>query len=199
MRPTTQMEACSLKLIVEPMTHTQVSASSEIHWGAHGTHKSGFMLYEVDGGVHHSIFYLEHIDHDGEPKDFFSQGLWGKLPQRTLSTHLIECLTDSLDTGQTEDGFFNLKSFKEQRGSDSLSDPEYLGNGHTLLLEWKHGEITWEPFTNIMAHVKHYENFNAKFSTDGNHTEESTETVYSGVVSLRNLRLAMFVAELNNI
>ena len=33
----------------------------------------------------------------------------------------------------------------------------------------------------------------------GHLTEEPTETVYPGVVSLRNLRLAMFLAELNNL
>ena len=34
---------------------------------------------------------------------------------------------------------------------------------------------------------------------DGHLTKEPMETVYSGVVSLRNLRLAMFLAELNNL
>ena len=34
---------------------------------------------------------------------------------------------------------------------------------------------------------------------DGHLTKEPNETVYSGVVSLRNLRLAMFFAELNNL
>ena len=34
---------------------------------------------------------------------------------------------------------------------------------------------------------------------DGHLTKEPTETVYSGVVSLRNLRLAMFLAEFNNL
>ena len=34
---------------------------------------------------------------------------------------------------------------------------------------------------------------------DGHLTKELNETVYSGVVSLRNLRLAMFLAELNNL
>ena len=33
---------------------------------------------------------------------------------------------------------------------------------------------------------------------DGHLTKEPNETVYSGLVSLRNLRLAMFLAELNN-
>ena len=34
---------------------------------------------------------------------------------------------------------------------------------------------------------------------DGQLTKEPMENVYSGVVSLRNLRLAMFLAELNNL
>ena len=34
---------------------------------------------------------------------------------------------------------------------------------------------------------------------DGQLTKEPNETVYSGVVSLRNLRLAMFLAELNDL
>ena len=34
---------------------------------------------------------------------------------------------------------------------------------------------------------------------DGHLTKEPTETVYSGAVSLRSLRLAMFLAELNNL
>ena len=35
--------------------------------------------------------------------------------------------------------------------------------------------------------------------SDGNLTKEPDETVYSEVVSLRNLRLAMFLAELKNL
>ena len=34
---------------------------------------------------------------------------------------------------------------------------------------------------------------------DGHLTKEPNETIYSGVVSLRNLRLAMLLAELNNL
>ena len=34
---------------------------------------------------------------------------------------------------------------------------------------------------------------------DGHLTKEPMEIVYSGVVSLRNLRLAMFLVELNNL
>ena len=44
-------------------------------------HTSRCMLSEVDWGAHDSRFflYLEHIDHDREPNDFFTQGLWGGL------------------------------------------------------------------------------------------------------------------------
>ena len=47
--------------------------------------------------------------------------------------------------------------------------------------------------------VKHCGKFNARLVADGHLTKEPMETVYSGVVSIRNLRLAMFLAELNNL
>ena len=47
--------------------------------------------------------------------------------------------------------------------------------------------------------VKHCGKFKAGLVADGHLTKEPMETVYSGVVSIRNLRLAMFLAELNNL
>ena len=47
--------------------------------------------------------------------------------------------------------------------------------------------------------VKHCGKFKARLMADGHPTKEPMETVYSGGVSLRNLRLAMFQAELNNL
>ena len=47
--------------------------------------------------------------------------------------------------------------------------------------------------------VKHCGKFKARLVADGHLTKESMETVYSGIVSLRNLRLAIFLAELNNL
>ena len=46
--------------------------------------------------------------------------------------------------------------------------------------------------------VKHCGKFKARLVADGHLTKEPMETVYSGVGSIRNLRLAMFLAELNN-
>ena len=47
------------------------------------------MLSEVDFGAHDSSFflYLEFIDDNGNPKDIFTQRLWGGLPQTKFSTH----------------------------------------------------------------------------------------------------------------
>ena len=63
--------------------HTSESLLSEVDWVAHETHTSGCMLSEVDWGGHDSSFflYLEHINYDGEPKNFFTQGIWGGLLQ----------------------------------------------------------------------------------------------------------------------
>ena len=113
------------------VNHINECMPSEIDWGAHETHKNGHtinkvdsvghdptlypmdgcILSEVDWGAHDSSLFLSlmHIDHDAKPKDFFTQGLWGGLLQRTPSTHLIEYLNDSSDTGQIEDGFSNSK------------------------------------------------------------------------------------------
>ena len=48
-------------------------------------------------------------------------------------------------------------------------------------------------------YVEHHGNFKARLVADGHPTKEPMEIVYSGVVSLRNLRLAMFLAELKNL
>ena len=81
-----------------------------------------------------------HIDHDAMPKDFFTQGMWEGLPQRTSSTPLMEYLKDSLDTGQIEDGFSNSKSIKVYRSSYSLPDSEQHESSNDLLAQWDPGE-----------------------------------------------------------
>ena len=52
---------------------------------------------------------------------------------------------------------------------------------------------------NFVFHVKHSGQFKAWLVTDGHLTKDPTETVYSGVFSLRNLRLDMSLTELNNL
>ena len=113
----------------------------EVDWGAHKTHQNGHSITKVDQGghdpslypmdgcmlsgvdwqAHDSSFflYLVHIDNDAKPKDFFTQGLQGGLPQRISSTPLMEYLKGSFYTGQIGDGFSNSKSIKQYRSSYS--------------------------------------------------------------------------------
>ena len=82
-------------------------------------------LSEVDWGDSSFFLYLKYIEHDesqrtSSPKDCGEDYHIEHLPP------LMEYLKDSLDTGQTEGGFFNFKSIKEYRGSYSLPDPEHL-------------------------------------------------------------------------
>ena len=47
--------------------------------------------------------------------------------------------------------------------------------------------------------VKHCGKIKGRLVADGHLTKEHNETVYSGVLSLRNLRLTMLLAELNGL
>ena len=53
--------------------------------------------------------------------EFFTQGLWGELQQKMSSTPLIEHMTDSFKTSQTEDDAFNPKPI-----DPGLDDSEQL-------------------------------------------------------------------------
>ena len=125
-------------------THQNGHSITKVDWGGHDPTLSpmhGCMLSEVDWGAHDSSFFLSlvHIDHDAKPKDFFTQELWGGLPQRTSSTPLMEYLKDSFYTGQFEDGFSNSKSIKRYKSSYSLPDPEHHESSYNVLTEWDPG------------------------------------------------------------
>ena len=65
---------------------------SEVDWGDHDpstNNMNKILLSEVAwGALHDSSFFLflVKIDYDAKPKDFFTQELWGGLPERTSST-----------------------------------------------------------------------------------------------------------------
>ena len=56
------------------------------------------------------------MDYDAKPMEFFAQRLWGELQQKMSSTSLIGHMTDSLDTGQTEDVAFNSTTMAKDSG-----------------------------------------------------------------------------------
>ena len=160
--PTThQVDACSCKFHWGGkirVNHINECMPSEIDWGAQETHQNGHsitkvdwgdhdeslypmdgcMLSEVDWGAHDSSFFLYHvhIDHDAKPKNFFMQGLWGGLPQRTPSTPFMEYLKYSFDSGQMEDGISASKSIMGYRSSYSLPDSEQHESIYNLLTQW---------------------------------------------------------------
>ena len=131
-------------------THQNGHNITKVDWGGHDPSLyplDGCILSEVDWGVHDSSFflYLVHIDHYKKPKNFFTQGLLGGLPQRTSSTPLMEWLKDSFDTGQIEDGFPNSKSIKGYRSLYSLPDPEHHESSYYLLTQSDLGEKPLQP------------------------------------------------------
>ena len=63
--------------------------------------------------------------------------------------------------------------------------------------------VTPEGFQKIRVHfvyaVKHDGRFKARLVADGHLTKEPVEAIYSGVVSLRSLRMVVFLSQLNNL
>ena len=66
----------------------------EVDWGRNlklNYTSTGHNISEVDwGALHDSSFFLflVNIDYDAKPQDFFTQGIWGVLPDRTSTTIL---------------------------------------------------------------------------------------------------------------
>ena len=63
--------------------------------------------------------------------------------------------------------------------------------------------VTPDGFQKIRVHfvyaVKHDGRFKARLVADGHLTKEPVESIYSGVVSLRSLRMVVFLSQLNNL
>ena len=51
----------------------------------------------------------------------------------------------------------------------------------------------------IVYNVKHDSRYKAKLLSGGHLTEPPLENIYSGIVSLRSLRIVIFLAEINNL
>ena len=65
--------------------------NSVVDWQRHETYPTGHNISEVDwGALHDSSFFLflVNIDYDAKPQDFFTQGIWGILPDSISSTTL---------------------------------------------------------------------------------------------------------------
>ena len=88
--------------------------TSVVDWRRHETYPTGHNISEVDwGALHDSSFFLfmVNIDYDAKPKDFFTQEVWGGLPERTSSTthrsltHVEGKLVHHLDFRRAQDSW----------------------------------------------------------------------------------------------
>ena len=81
---------------------------------------------------------------------------------------------------------------------------EYKVFKDTGKAQFHNGKVaTPDGFQNIRVHfvyaIKHDGRFKARLVADGNLTKEPVESIYSGVVSLRSLRMVVFLSQLNNL
>ena len=58
--------------------------------------------------------------------------------------------------------------------------------------------VTPDGFLHFVYAVKHDGRFKARLVADGHLTKEPVESIYSGVVSLKSLRMVVFLSQLNN-
>ena len=89
------------------------------------------------------------------------------------------------------------------RWSDATKTEMSAINEYNTLRDIGKGTTTPNGYKNIRVHliyaVKHDGRHKARLVADGHLTYPPIESVYSGVVSLRGLRLVVFLAELNNL
>ena len=81
---------------------------------------------------------------------------------------------------------------------------EYKVFKHTGKAQFHNGKaVTPDGFQKIRVHfvyaVKHDGRFKARHVADGHLTKEPVESIYSGVVSLRSLRMVVFLSQLNDL
>ena len=114
-------------------------------------------------------------------------GILVQLPQ-LLSAEVVLC-THNTTTSASLDychKFFNpyLHQFSSISGGNCINEP---GNEYQKIK------------VHLGFHTKHVRRHYARLIADCHLTKEPMETVYSGVVSHRSLRLGVFLAELNQL
>ena len=76
----------------------------------------------------------------------------------------------------------------------------FIDVGHNVMSTNKHCITGFKKIrTHLVFDVKHNGRHKARMVADGHLTDIALESVYSGVVSLRGLRLLIFIAELNKL
>ena len=89
-----------------------------------------------------------------------------------------------------------IKSRHDDGPTSSKSLPKWDSNHKKILNTPPHHQ---KIRVNLIFAVKHNGRHKARLVADGSLTSEPVENIYSGVVSLRHLRLVIFLGELNNL
>ena len=120
--------------------------NSVIDWQRHEAYPTGHNISEVVWGAHHDssfFLFLVNIDYDAKPKDYFTQGIWGGLPDRTSSTtlrslnHVEGKLVHPLELQKGPSRMDHL--LDQQRDPTSSPCPQHE-NSYNLLDQWDPGE-----------------------------------------------------------
>ena len=88
---------------------------------------------------------------------------------------------------------------------DCIKEQQVITKGQREKWDSNHKKILNAPpnhqkiRVNLIFAVKYNGRYKARLVADGSLTPEPAENIYSGVVSLRHLRLAIFLGELNNL
>ena len=125
--------------------------NSVVDWQRHETYPIGHNISEVDwGALYDSSFFLflVNIDYDAKPKDFFTQELWGGLPERTSSTTLTNLnhvelkLVHHLELQKDPSRLDH--QLDQQRDPTSSPCPQHESS-YNLLSKWVPGENSLLP------------------------------------------------------
>ena len=120
--------------------------NSVVDWQRHETYPTGHNISEVDwGALHDSCFFLflVNIDYDAKPQDFFTQGIWGILPDSMSSTTLRSLnnverkLVHHLELQKGPRRLDN--QWDQQRDPTSSPCPQHESS-YNLLNQWDSGE-----------------------------------------------------------
>ena len=127
---------------------------SEVDWGDHDpsiNNMNEILLSVVDWGAFHVsrfFLFLVNIDYDAKPKDFFTQELWGGLPERTSSTthrrlnHVEGKVVHHLELQQGPSRLDH--QLDQQRDPTSSPCPQHESS-YNLLNQWDPGEKSLLP------------------------------------------------------
>ena len=125
--------------------------NSVVDWQRHETYPTRYNIAEEDwGALHVSSFFLflVNIDYDAKAKDFFTQELWGGLPERTSSTtlkslnHVEGKLVHHLELQKDPSRLDH--HLDQQRDTTSSPCPEHESI-YNLLNQWDPGEKSLLP------------------------------------------------------